>query len=189
MGYLRGELAQHVAADRISEKCVARAPEDRDEPRQHQNQKPCQAPYRAHPPQPDRRAVEDRKHRDGQPDKHQDQRPLEQNAAGQRGPENRRRVPWRMRRILAALPGQIHPRHRAHCGGDGEQQHRIGLRQPRFATEQDAAADHQRGQGRPAPCDEGERGPVGQQNRADRADQGGRTVKPDAQLRPRQAQL
>src|SRR5882762_9211766 len=33
-GFLRGQLAQHVAADRIREKRIAGAPEDRDEPRQ-----------------------------------------------------------------------------------------------------------------------------------------------------------
>ena len=85
---------------------------------------------------------------DGQADEHQDQRPLEQDAAGQRGPEDRGRAPGRMRRILAALPGQIDPRHRAHRGDDGQQQHRIGLGEPRFDAEQDGTAHHQR---RPAP--------------------------------------
>ena len=188
MGFLRGQLAQHVAADRIGEERIARAPEDRDEPRQHQHQHPHQPPDRTQAPQPGRRAVEDRQGQDRQSDEHQDQRPLEQDAAGQRGPENRRRLPRRMHRILAALPGQVYPRHRAHRGDHGEQQHRVGLGEPRLSAEQDATGHHKPGQRRPAPRHKSQRRPIGQQDRADGADQGRNAVDPDPQLGARQAE-
>ena len=85
----------------------------------------------------------------GQPDEHQDQRPLEQDAAGQRRPEDRGPAPGRMRGILAALPGQIDPRHRAHRRDHGEQQHRVGLGEPRFGAEQHRTAHDQAGQDAP----------------------------------------
>jgi hypothetical protein len=86
------------------------------------------------------------------------------------------------------MPGQIHPRHCPHRGDNGQQQHRVGFGQPCFGAEQDGTAHHQRCQRGPAPRDKGERRPVGQENRADGPDQGGNPVKPDAQLRARQAE-
>ena len=133
----------------FGKKSLARAQEDRDEPRQHQHQAPHQPPDRAHAPEPGRAIVEERQHRHRQPDEHQDQRPLEQDAAGQRRPEDRGRRPGRMRRILAALPGKINPRQRAHRRGHGKQQHRVGFGEPRLGAEQHATRHHQRGQRAP----------------------------------------
>ena len=93
-----------------------------------------------------------------------------------------------MRGILAALPGQIDPRHRAHRRDHGEQQHRVGLGEPRLDAEQHRTAHDQRGKDRAAPRHERQRRPVGQQHRADRADQRRNAVEPDAHLRPRQAE-
>ena len=42
---------------------------------------------------------------------------------------------------------------------------------------------------RAAPRHEGKRRPIGQQHRADGADQGGNAIQPDTQLRPRQSEL
>ncbi len=95
---------------------------------------------------------------------------------------------WRVRGILAPLPRQIHPRHRPHRGDDGQQQHRIGFGEPRFGAEQHRTAQDKGGQYGPAPRHECERGPVGQQHRPDRTDQGRHAVEPDANLGPRQAQ-
>ncbi len=121
-------------------------------------------------------------------DEQQDQRSLEQDAAGQRRPEDRRPCPWRTRRILAALPRQIDPRHRAHRRHHRQQQHGVGFGEPRFDAEQHRTGHNQTGQDGSAPRHECERGPVGQQHRADGADQRRHTVQPDPHLRPRQAQ-
>ncbi len=188
MGFLRAELAQHVAAERIGKERLAGAPEDRDEPRQHQHQRPYQAPDRAQPPQPCRRTVEDCERQNSKADEHQDQRALEQDTAGERRPEHRRHRPGRALRIFAALPGQIDPRHRPHRGDDRQQQHCVRLGEPGFGAEQDGTAHHQRRQRGPAPCDEGKRRPVGEQHRADGADQRGNSIEPNPQLRPRQAE-
>ena len=93
-----------------------------------------------------------------------------------------------MHGILAALPGQIDPRQRAHRRDDGKQQHGIGLGEPRFGAEQYRTAQDQAGEYRAAPGHECQRGPVGQQHRADRADQRGHAIQPDPNLRARQAQ-
>ena len=187
MGFLRAELAQHVAADGIGEEGVTRTPEDRDEPWQDEHEEPDQAPDRSHTPQPCRRAVEEGQDCDCQPDEHQDQRALEQDAAGQCRPEDRGRRPRRMRRILAALPGQIHPRQCAHRRGDGEQQQCVGLGQPSLGAKQHGGAHHQRGERCAAPRHEGQCRPVSQEHRADGTDQRRNAVEPDAHLRPRQA--
>ncbi len=186
MGFLGPQLAQHVAADGISEEGVARAPEDRDEPGQHQHQHPHQPPERAQLPQPGGVAVLDRKRDDGQACEHQDQRPLDQDADGERGPEDRGPAPGRMRLVLGALPGQIGPRHRPHRGDDAEQQHGVGLCQPRLDAEQHGGAHHQRRQHRGAPRDEAERGPVGHEHGADCAHQRRQPVDPDPQFSLRQ---
>jgi hypothetical protein len=98
------------------------------------------------------------------------------------------RINGPLSRILAALPGEIDPRHRAHRRDDGQEQHRVGLGEPRFDAEQDRSAHHQRRQCRSAPRDEGKRRPIGQEHRADGADQRGNPVEPDPQLRTRQAE-
>ncbi len=90
--------------------------------------------------------------------------------------------------ILAALPGQIDPRHRTHRRDDRQQQHGVGLGEPRFDAEQHRTAHDESGQYRAAPRHEGQRRPVGQQHRADGADQRRNAVQPDANLRPRQAE-
>ncbi|MHC2604969.1 hypothetical protein ACVL92_005783 [Bradyrhizobium liaoningense] len=91
-----------------------------------------------------------------------------------------------MRLVLGALPGQIGPRHRAHRGDDAEQQHGIGLRQPRLDAEQHGRAHHQRRQHGGTPRDESERGPIGHEHGADRAHQRRQPVHPDAQFCLRQ---
>ena len=114
VGFLRRELAQHVAADRVREERIAGAPEDRDEPGQHQNQHP----HHAHSGRSRHSQAAERSRiasaTIGEHDEHQDQRSLEQDAAGQCGPEDQRPRPRRTLGILAALPGQIDPRQRAH---------------------------------------------------------------------------
>ena len=188
MRFLRRQLAQHVAADGVGEEGFARAPEDRNEPRQHQHQRPHQAPYQSQPPQPGCTAIEDRERDDRQRDEHQDQRSLQQHAAGQCRPEDSGPTPGRMLGILAPLPGQIDPRQCAHRGDDRKQQHRIGFRQSCFDAKQHRTAHHQRGEHGRAPCHERQRRPIGQKHRANCTDQRGDAIHPDPQFRARQAE-
>jgi hypothetical protein len=130
--------------------------------------------------------VLDRERDDGEACEHQDQRTLDEDADGERGPEDRGPAPGRMGLILGALPRQIGTRHRAHRGGHAEQQHRIGLRQPCLDAEQHGGAHQERGKHRRAPRDEAERGPIGHQHGADGADQRRQPVHPDPQFGLRQ---
>ncbi|MGY3421376.1 hypothetical protein ACVWZW_001851 [Bradyrhizobium sp. F1.13.4] len=188
MGFLRAQLAQHVAADGIGEEGIARAPEDRDEPGQHQHQHPHQAPERAQLPQPGGIAVLDRERDDGQTCEHQDQRALDQDADSERRPEDRRPTPGRMGLVLGALPRQIRPRHRAHRSGHAEQQHRVGLGEPRLDPEQYGGTHQKCRKHRGAPRDEAERRPIGHEHGTDGADQRGQPVNPDPQFGPRQTE-
>ncbi len=67
------------------------------------------------------------------------------------------------------------------------QQHRIGLGEPRLDAEQQACRHHHGAQKRAAPRHEGERRPVGEQDRADRAEQGRHAIEPDGRTRLRHA--
>eukprot|EP01035_Chromulina_nebulosa_P032649 gene32649-43632_t len=83
MGFLRGDLAQHVAAERVGKEGLARL----------------------HPPQPGGGTIDDRQGQNGQADEHQDQRPLDQDAGRQRRPEYGGLRPGFARWLVAALPG------------------------------------------------------------------------------------
>ena len=112
--------------------------------------------------------------------------PLIEDAERHRGPENgggRQRVSVD---AALALAGEIGTRHRAHRGDDGEAEHRVGLGEPRLDPEQDRCRHDEPGEERGAPRHEGERGPIGPEHDADRADERGDAVEPDAQARLRQ---
>ncbi len=94
-----------------------------------------------------------------------------------------------LRRIVAALPGEIDARKRAHGRRRRQEQHRVGLGEPRLDAEQDRAAYHQRRDDRAAPRDERQRRPIGQKHRADGAEQRRYAIEPDAHLRVRQSEL
>ena len=68
------------------------------------------------------------------------------------------------------------------------EQHRVGLGEPRLDAEQDRGRHHQAGEIGRAARHEGERRPVGQQHRADRAEQRGNAIEPDGGARLRHAE-
>ena len=82
---------------------------------------------------------------------------------------------------------QVGARHHAHGGNATEQQHRIGLGEPRLDVEEQAGRDHQSGEKGAAARHESERGPIGQQRRADCADQRRHAIEPDGGARFRYA--
>ena len=91
------DLGEQILPDRLLQEAVPCPRHDGDEPRQHQDQHPEDADERTQPQQPARRAVRDGERQRRQPDDHQDQRTFEQNAGGERGPQNRARDPSRCR--------------------------------------------------------------------------------------------
>ena len=122
------------------------------------------------------------------PGDHQDDRPLDQDADRDGGPENRRDRYFRSGRNAVALVAQIGTRHGAHRGHHGQEQHRIRLGEPRLDAEQERGRHHQTGQQRGAPRHESERGPVGQHHGRGRTDHGGDAIKADARARLRHAE-
>ena len=61
-----------------------------------------------------------------------------------------------------------------------EEQHRVGLGEPRFHAQHGRAQHHQRRERRPPAADKGKRAPVGRQHRAHCAGERRHAVKPDA---------
>ena len=106
-------LAEHVVADRLHEEIAARFGDDGDEPRQDQQDHPGETGDRTQRPQPARGAVGNRQRDCSKHDEHQDQRPLEKGAGGQRRPEYGRLCPTN-RGFGRAPASEIDPRHRAH---------------------------------------------------------------------------
>ena len=181
-------LVQHIAAEGVREERVACLEEDQNEPRQHEHQRPHQAPDRTQTPQPRRRTIENRERHHSQCDEHQDQRAFEQDTAGHRRPEYKCQLPRWIWIVIAALPRQIGARHRSHNSSRCQQQHRVCLRKTRLDTEQDRTAHQQAGKQCPAPRDESERCPVCEKHRADGADQRRHAIEPDAHLCARKAE-
>ena len=124
----------------------------------------------------------------GQPDNHHDERPLEQHADGERAPEHPRQHPGDSRLEPLALIRKIGPRHRAHGGDHGQEQHGIGLGDEPLDAEQHAACHHQTGEHGGAARDEGKRRPIRQKNRTDGADQRWHAIEPDRRERPLEAE-
>ena len=96
-------------------------------------------------------------------------------AAGECGPEDRgpaprNEIPVRAR-MPDALPRQIRAPERAHGGNNSEQQHGVGLGEPRLDTEQHRCCHHQAGKHGGTARHEGERCPIGQQHGAGGAEQ------------------
>ena len=176
------DLAQEIAADRLGEERVAGAAHDGEEPGQHQNAQPDQAGNGLQRAKPAHRAVDDRERNDRERDEHHDQRPLQQNARAERGPEDRRHCPAAKAGRRGPALAEIRSRHRPHRRDGREQQHGVGLGEARLDAEQDRARHHQAGEQRRAARDEGERRPVGQQHRADGADERGHAIEPDLDL-------
>ena len=121
---------------------------------------------------------------DRQPDEHQDQRPLEQDAAGERRPEDRGRTttadapdPRRAARTDRPAPAPPSRRRRSSSSIASVLASRASAPSSTELHIISAASD------RAAPRHEGERRPVGQEHRADGADQRRNAVEPDAQLR------
>ena len=171
-------LAHQILPDRFGKETRAGTADDGEEPGQHQNAEPDQAGNRPQRRKPAHRAIEHSQGHDREPDEQHDQRPLEQDTGGERGPEDRGQRPAGQAGRRPAL-AEVDARHRAHRGDGGQEQHRIGLGEAGLDAQQDRRRHHQSGQQRGAPRDEGERGPVGQQHRADRADQRGNPIEPD----------
>ena len=122
---------------------------------------------------------------DGQPREHQDQRSLDQDAAGERRPEDRGPAPGRMRRDPRRAARTDRPAPCAPIAATTVSSSIASVLASRASTPSSTrGAHHQRGEHRAAPRDEGERRPIGQQHGADRADQRRNAVDPDAQLRP-----
>ena len=165
-------LGQHVFADRLFEKARTGLGHDGGKPRQHQNDHPGEAHERSQRPEPAAGAVGNRQRQRGQADEQQDHRPFQQHTDAERGPQNRRQLPADFCFRLAAV-AEIDARHGAHGGDAGEQQHGIGLGKARLDAEQHATRHHQRRQQRGAAHDKRKCGPVGQQHRADGAEQRG----------------
>ena len=86
-------FAQQVMADRFDKEIGPGTPEDRDEPRQHEQQQPNGSGSRAQAHEPVRGAIPHDEGCDSERDHHEDHRTLQQHAAGKRGPENRRERP------------------------------------------------------------------------------------------------
>jgi hypothetical protein len=80
---------------------------------------------------------------------------------------------------------QIRACHHAKRGDAAQQQHRVGLGEPRLDAEQHRGCHHQTGEIGGPPRDEGERGPIGQQHGADRTEQRGNAIEPDRRARLR----
>ena len=172
MRLLRRHLADQILADRFGKETRAGTADDGEEPGQHQNAEPDHASDRPQRHKPAHRAIHQGQGHNGEADEQDNQRPLEQDAGGKRGPEDRGQRPAGQAGRRPAL-AEIDARHRAHRGDGGQQQHRIGLGEAGLDAQQDRRRHHQSGQHRGAARDESERGPVGQQHRADRADQRG----------------
>ena len=128
--------------------------------------------------QPPASPVGDEQGRDGETDEQEDQRPLDQDAGGERGPEHRRQDPS-CKPGLDAVFAEIGSRHRAHRREDGCEQHRVGFGEPRLDAQQHRACHHQSGQYGGAARDEGKRHPIGQQHGADCTNQRRQTIKSD----------
>jgi hypothetical protein len=156
-----------LLADRIREERAARAPYDREEPGQHEDQHQDRARQRTQRQKPARRAVINAERGRGQPDEHQDERTLDQDAARERRPEDRRQRPGTAR---ALSQSKIDTRHRAHRGHHGEQEHRVGLGETRLDAEQDGHRHQRPRQQGGAARGECKRGPIGQQHRTGCAD-------------------
>ena len=172
---------------------VVAAADDGDEPGQHQRRKPHHPHQRLERQEPIGAAVDDDQHQDRQPDHHEDERPLQQHAGRERGPEHRRQGPHRGERgrlgsALRALLGQIEARQHPHGGHHARQQHGVGGGEAGLDPEQDRARHHQAGEQRGAARHEGERRPIGQQHRPDGAQERGNPVEPDGGERPRHAE-
>ena len=139
---------------------------------------PSQSGQRPQRQQPASGALVDRQRHRGETDDHQIDRPLDQDAGGERGPKDRRQCPAEPR-VAGFARRKIGARQHAHGGDDREQQHGVGLGEPRFAAEQRRSRHHQRRQDGAAPGDEGEPAPIRGQNRADGADERRDAVEPD----------
>jgi hypothetical protein len=86
------------------------------------------------------------------------------------------------------LLGQIETRQHPHGGHHCGEQHGVGGGQAGLDAEQDRARHHQPGQQGGAARHESERGPIGQQNGPDGADERGHPVEPDGRQRLRHAE-
>ena len=86
-------LAHQVVADRLGKEIRAGTADDGEEPGQHQNAEPDQPGNRPQRREPAHRAIDHSQRQHGQPDEHHDQRSLDQDAGGERGPEDRRQRP------------------------------------------------------------------------------------------------
>jgi hypothetical protein len=172
-------LAEQVLSHRLGEERIARTSDDRDEPWQDQQREPGDSDQRFECQQPSGRAIADDQRAGGQPDNHDDERPLEQHADGERAPEYPRQQPCGGRFESLALVRQICPRHRPHRSDDGEEQHGIRLGDEPFDAKEHATCHHETGEQRGAARDKGERRPIRQKDRADSAEQRRHPVEPD----------
>ena len=186
MGFLPLEdLGEQILPDRLLQEAVAGARHDRDEPRQHQQQNPEHADQRPQPHQPARRAVRDRERERRQPDDHQDQRTFQQDAGRERGPEDQRVTPAECR-ARSIAPGTRAPSRP--CAATQQSSSIASVLASRASTPSSTRGrHHQAGEIGRAARHEGERRPIGEQHRADRAEQRGNAIEPDGRARLRHA--
>ncbi len=133
---------------------------------------------------PPPRALADPEHGGREADEHDDERALDQDAGGDAEPEQHDRRAGEFRPV----PAQIGAGEAMHRGDGAGGQHRIGLGEVRLDHQQDRRGH----QGRRDECaalrDEGERRPIGQEHRRQRAEERGNAVESDRGARRRHAE-
>ncbi len=189
MHFLRAaHFGEQIASERLGEERRAAARDDRDEPRQHEQQHPGEPRQGPQAQQEPRRAVERGERHDGERDEQQNQWTLDQHAGRERGPEDRRHDEGMVIVEPLAARGEIGAAERAHGGGRRREKHGVGGREPRLHAEQHRTRHHEAREHRAARRNEDEGRPVSEQDRSDRPEQRGNAIQPDARERPRHAE-
>jgi hypothetical protein len=174
-------------AQRLGEESPSGPRNDRQEPRRYQQYEPEKTGDGPHRPYPTRRTVNDREHDGREPDEHQDHRPLQQHAGGGHCPQDGRLGPADLR-LRLTLARQIDARHCPHRGDAGEQQHRVGLGEARLDAEHDRARHHQCSGNCGPTANEGQRGPIRQEDGERRTGERWEAIEPDGRARLRHAE-
>ena len=130
--------------------------------------------------QPARRALAPREGRTAKAGDHRTDRALDQDGKADRDPEDERIA---RSRPLPPRPREG-PRQGAHGGDATGGEHRVGLGEPRLGAEQERGRHEGGREEGPAPRDQGERRPIGQQHGRQRADERGQPVEPRSWCAP-----
>src|SRR6185437_15759261 len=170
------QLAEKIRAERIVEKRALRRARDRNEPRHHDKQEQHNAERRPQRLEPARIAIGHRQRRDGQRADRRRDRSFDENAAGEREPEEEREAPI-ARRALARR--KIQPRQRQLRRDDAGKQHRIGLGEMRLDDELHRSCKHGGAEKRCLASDQSVAQAKAQEHGGRGREQGRQAIRPD----------